>query len=80
MLVALNPTHAAALLVVQRYRVYTPLTGYKACRKSCLDASESSSTAAVLDGYVMKRMAAPSRRSTTAQNSAYERATTLFRR
>src|SRR5215212_3924412 len=34
-------------------------------------------TAMVLDGYVMKRMAAPSRRSTMAQNSAYERTTTL---
>ncbi len=37
-------------------------------------------TAAVLDGYVMKRMAAPSRTSQTAQNSAYERVTTLSRR
>ena len=30
-------------------------------------------TVAVLNGYVMNRMAAPSRRSTTTQNSAYER-------
>jgi hypothetical protein len=36
-------------------------------------------TVAVLYGYVIKRMAAPSRRSTKIQNSAYERGTTLFR-
>jgi hypothetical protein len=36
-------------------------------------------TAAVF-GYAIKRMATPSRRSTTAQNSAYDRATTLLSR
>jgi hypothetical protein len=35
--------------------------------------------AAVLDGYIMKRLAAPGSRSTTTQSSAYERGTTLFR-
>jgi hypothetical protein len=35
---------------------------------------------AVLYGYTVKRMIAPSKRSAIPQNSAYERATTLSRR
>ena len=34
----------------------------------------------VFDGYAVKRMVAPSKRSKIPQNSAYERATTLSRR
>jgi hypothetical protein len=53
----------------------------EAARRELLGFLNDRYTAAIL-GYLIKsakRMATPTTRSRTAQNSAYERATTLFR-